>query len=81
MLNLVHRKKGKVMKKLASAVLFAFAMSSLPAFAASEGKPAPEKKLTRQQMKMKKCNADAKEKKLKGQERRNFMKSCLSGKS
>ena len=69
------------MKKLVPAILFAFALSSLPAYAASEGKPMPEKKLTSQQMKMKKCNADAKEKKLKGQERRNFMKSCLSGKS
>ena len=69
------------MKKLLPAVLFAFAAFSMPAVAASEGKPAPEKKLTSQQMKMKKCSKDAKEKKLKGQERKDFMKSCLSGKN
>ena len=69
------------MKKLASAVLFAFAMSTLPAMAAGEAKPAPERKLTRQQVKMKKCSGEAKGKKLKGQERRSFMKSCLSGKN
>ena len=31
-----------------------------------------------QQEKMKTCNADAKEKALKGQERKDFMKACLS---
>lgn len=69
------------MKKLVPAVLFAFAAFSMPAVAASEAKPAPEKKLTSQQMKMRTCNKEAKEKKLKGQERKDFMKSCLSGKS
>ena len=32
-----------------------------------------------QQEKMKSCNADAKAKALKGDERKAFMKSCLSG--
>lgn len=69
------------MRKIVFAVLFAF-MTSTCALAASDAqKPAPEKKLTRQQMKMKKCNGDAREKKLKGEERKKFMKSCLSGKS
>ncbi len=36
----------------------------------------PEKKLTAQQQKMKDCNAEAKGK--KGQERKDFMKACLS---
>ena len=34
-----------------------------------------------QQEKMKTCNADAKAKSLKGDERKAFMKSCLSGNS
>ena len=41
--------------------------------AASVAAPAPVK----QQDKMKSCNADAKTKALKGEERRAFMKSCL----
>jgi hypothetical protein len=36
------------------------------------------KALTPQQEKMKKCNGDAKDKKLKGQARKDFMKDCLS---
>jgi hypothetical protein len=36
---------------------------------------------TAQQSKMKTCNADAKEKALKGDERKAFMKECLSAKS
>jgi len=69
------------MNKIVFAVLFAF-MTSTCALAASDAqKSAPEKKLTKQQMKMKKCNGEAREKKLKGEERKKFMKSCLSGKS
>jgi hypothetical protein len=49
----------------------------------SEAKPtagaaAPSGKLT-QQEKMKSCNADAKAKNLKGDERKKFMSSCLKG--
>lgn len=39
------------------------------------------KKPTAQQEKMKTCNKDAKDKALKGDERKAFMKSCLSSKS
>lgn len=46
--------------------------------ATAEGAVAVEKKPA-QQTKMKTCNADAKEKGLKGQERKDFMKACLSG--
>ena len=46
----------------------------------SAGSPAASAKaLTPQQQKMKTCNADAKTKALKGDERKAFMKSCLSG--
>jgi hypothetical protein len=34
-----------------------------------------------QQERMKSCNKDAKEKSLKGDERKAFMKTCLSGKN
>ena len=36
---------------------------------------------TPQRSKMKTCNADAKTKSLRGDERRSFMKQCLSGKA
>lgn len=40
----------------------------------------PAKELTPQQQKMKDCNAEAKTKALKGDERKTFMKGCLSAK-
>ncbi|MEQ1533753.1 MAG: PsiF repeat-containing protein [Sideroxydans sp.] len=40
--------------------------------------PATDAAAPTQQNKMKSCNADAKTKALKGQERKDFMKSCLS---
>ena len=48
------------------------ATASAPLVAAT-----PDKKMT-QQEKMKACNKDAGEKKLKGDERKAFMKDCLS---
>lgn len=39
----------------------------------------PEVKPATQQDKMKNCNADAKTKELKGDERKTFMKTCLKG--
>lgn len=39
--------------------------------------PVAEKKLTPQQLRMRSCNKQAKEKKLKGAERRKFMSGCL----
>jgi psiF repeat len=41
--------------------------------------PAAVKKLTPQQLKMRSCNKQAKEKKLKGPERKKFMSTCLKG--
>jgi hypothetical protein len=40
----------------------------------------PALSATAQQEKMKTCNADAKTQQLKGDERQQFMKTCLSGK-
>jgi hypothetical protein len=55
------------MKKIA--FLLAMCLFAAPAFAAT------------QQDKMKSCNADAKTKALKGDERKAFMKECLSTKA
>lgn len=46
--------------------------------AESKGGAADAPKATTQQQKMKDCNAEAKTKALKGDERKAFMKSCLS---
>jgi FlaG/FlaF family flagellin (archaellin) len=48
---------------------------------AADDKPAAEKRPTAQQTKMKECNAQAGDKALKGDERKAFMKECLSAKS
>ena len=66
--------------KFAVAVLtLAFAASTV--FAAEETKKAPSPAQKAQQEKMKACNADAGEKKIKGAERKKFMSECLGGKS
>ena len=57
--------KGITMKKLIALACLGL-MFSAPAFAGA------------QQEKMKMCNKDAKEKALKGDERKTFMRSCLS---
>lgn len=49
-----------------------------PAVAAPAAAPATDAAPVTQKDKMKSCNKDAKEKALKGQERKDFMKSCLS---
>lgn len=69
------------MKLLITAVALAFAALSAPAFAASHAAAAPmaDKKPTAQQGKMATCNKDAGEK--KGDERKAFMKECLSAKA
>ena len=51
-----------------------------PASAADGGEVAAATPGTPQRSKMKACNADAKSKSLHGDERRAFMKQCLSGK-
>lgn len=43
------------------------------------GKKAPSEKQLKQQEKMKTCNKEAKEKTLKGAERKKFMSECLKG--
>ena len=69
------------MKKIVPVMLLAL-MASTHAYADTAATKQPEeKKLTRQQMKMKTCSKEAKEKKMKGEERRKFMKTCLSGKA
>ena len=49
--------------------------------ATDETKKVPSAAQLEHQDKMKSCNKDAKEKALKGDERKAFMKSCLSGKA
>ena len=62
--------KGIAMKKLIALACLGFLFAaSAPAFAGA------------QQDKMKMCNKDAKEKALKGDERKAFMKECLSKKA
>ncbi len=51
-----------------------------PANAASAATPAVPAAQSTQQNKMKTCNKDAADKMLKGDERKAFMKSCLSNK-
>lgn len=51
------------------------------AFAAEEGKKAPSPAQQAQQERMKSCNVEAKEKALKGDERKQFMSGCLSSKA
>jgi hypothetical protein len=62
------------MKQLISVVALSLAMVAGSVYAADAKAP------TAQQGKMKTCNADAKTKDLKGDERKAFMKSCLSAK-
>jgi hypothetical protein len=61
------------MKKLITLVALGLTLTMGVAHAADE-------KATPQQNKMKTCNADAKAKDMKGDERKAFMKSCLSAK-
>lgn len=61
------------MKKLISLVAFGLVLAVGGAHAADD-------KTTSQQGKMKTCNADAKAKDLKADERKAFMKECLSAK-
>ncbi len=62
------------MKQLISIVALGLAMAVGSVYAADAKAP------TAQQSKMKTCNADAKTKELKGDERKAFMKDCLSAK-
>jgi len=69
------------MKSTLSALALSFAVLAGPTLAASHAGAAPmaEKKPTAQQGKMASCNKDAGDK--KGDERKAFMKECLSAKT
>jgi hypothetical protein len=73
------------MKKLIVTMFLIFAFVavnvSVAAAAADVAKKAPSPAQLAQQEKMKSCNKDAKEKELKGDARKAFMKTCLSGKT
>ena len=55
------------------------AAAATPAKPATPATPAATAASSTQQDKMKKCNADAKTKGLKGDERKKFMSACLKG--
>ena len=63
----------------AAAPMKAGSAPAAPAKAAAAPASAPA--MTKQQSKMGDCNADAKEKNLKGDERKAFMSNCLKGAS
>jgi hypothetical protein len=58
-------------------VLVALAFATGSAFAADKEKKAPSPAQQAQQEKMKSCNAEARTKSLKGDERKKFMSECL----
>ena len=58
-------------------LVLALAVCALPALAQEAKTPSAAQ--TAQQQKMKDCNAQATGKSLKGEERKTFMSSCLSG--
>ena len=62
----------------AIALIAALASLSVAALAKETREPAADKPHD-QQEKMRYCNAEAKKKELKGDERRAFMSSCLKG--
>ena len=68
-------------KTFIAATLTVFALFAAPAYAqdAPANKKAPTEKQLAQRAKMKNCNVEAKSQSLKGDERKAFMKTCLSG--
>lgn len=64
------------MKSIIAALCLAFAATSV-AVAADKKEPSPKQKA--QQERMKDCNKQAAEKKLKGDARKKFMSACLKG--
>jgi psiF repeat-containing protein len=65
--------------KLLIAALFTVACASGPALAQEKKRPEPSPAQKAQMERMKDCNVKAKG--MKGEERSNYMKGCLSGKS
>jgi len=74
--------KGDARKSFMKTCLSSKSASSAAAAPAAAGAaaaaPMPAKKMDSQQEKMKACNSDAKTKALKGDDRKSFMKTCLS---
>jgi len=68
------------MRNTIATLCFLLATSPL-AFAQDKVKKAPSEKQKAQQMRMKDCNAKAKAEGKKGDERKQFMSSCLKGKA
>ena len=60
--------------------VFALAFATGSAFAVEEQKKEPSAAQKAQQEKMKACNAEAGQKELKGDERKQFMSTCLGAK-
>jgi hypothetical protein len=67
------------MKKWTALLALGACLAWAPTYAATDKEPA-KKEPTKQQQKMKTCNADAKAKSLSGDARKEFMKTCLSAK-
>lgn len=66
-------------RKMLKHVLVAACLAlPLAAVAADDKKPAEKKEMTPQQQKMSSCNKEAGDKKLAGEDRKNFMSTCLS---
>lgn len=70
-----------MMKKMIALLALGFACATGSVLAAEETKKAPSAAQKAQQEKMKACNAEAGEKQFKGEERKKFMSTCLSGKA
>lgn len=73
--------KGKMKLAVVFMVVAALSLMAFSAMAADAGKKAASPKQLAQQEKMKACNAEAKAKALKGDERKKFMSECLKGKA
>ena len=68
------------MKAFFAATVTAVMLFASPVYAQDEpAKKPPSEKQLAQRAKMKNCNAEAKSQSLKGDERKAFMKTCLSG--
>lgn len=72
--------KKKIISIMALAPLAALLLVVSSASAADPVKRTPSPKQQAQYQKMKTCNATAKEKGLKGEERKKFMSQCLKNK-
>ena len=67
------------MKAVITAVVLGLSLTALNPLYADEGKKQFSEKQLAQQQRMKDCSAQAKEKGLKGEDRKAHMKDCLSG--